>query len=97
MRSLFVMKIVILFALIWRVKCDICDFCACMKSDCAPAVDNTTNVCFNQIDEIFACNGNEQTFKMNQQPFDINSIQWPRRNTTISARFNHFNLTYLTK
>lgn len=87
----------ILCVIISCVKSDICDFCICTKSDCEPAIDNSTKECFDQIDEFFNCNANDQTFKMSQQTFDINSIQWPHRNTTVSARFNNFKLTYLTK
>lgn len=97
MTELFVIKVVILCVIISCVKSDICDFCTCTKSDCEPAIDNSTKECFDQIDEFFNCNANDQTFKMSQQTFDINSIQWPHRNTTVSARFNNFKLTYLTK
>lgn len=97
MEGLLVIKVLILCVIISRVKSDICDFCTCTKNDCEPAIDNSTKEYSDEIDEFFNCNANDQTFKMSQQTFDINSIQWPHRNTTVSARFNNFKLTYLTK
>lgn len=90
--------IVIGFMMISQISGDICDICVCTSTDCEPAKNDTGNACSDAADEFFACDGvRNDDVDETHQPIDLNSIQWPKRNTTVSARFNHFKLTYLTK
>lgn len=75
------------------IKGDICDYCVCKKSDCEPKI--SMDECHDQVDEQFMCDGNE--VREDQQTLNLNSIQWPIRNNTVSAHFNNFKLAYLTK
>lgn len=94
---------VILFAFASWVKCDICDICVCTKSECEASNDvsngaSNGTICLNQVDEYFVCDGSESKInEENRQSLDFNSIQWPNKNITVSATFNHFKLNYLTK
>lgn len=86
------LSIVIWFASISLIRGDICDICVCSKRNCEPAKDDSASACFDQFEEYFSCDGLEP-----HPPLDLNSIQWPNRNGSVSATFNNFKLTYLTK
>lgn len=91
------LSMVIWCAVISWISGDICDICVCTSSDCEPANSDSNNVCSDDVEEFFACDGIENNFNETHQRIDLNSIQWPNRNITVSARFNNFKLTYLSK
>lgn len=96
MRQLVKISIVIVIVSMFnsRVYGDICDICVCKKSN---GEDDSDGSYFDGVEEFFSCNGIEQNTKETHQPIDLNSIPWPSRNGSVSARFNNFKLTYLTK
>lgn len=77
------------------IRGDICDYCVCTKSDCEPANGITKSECHDQVDEQYLCDGSE--VRDDQSTLNLNSIQWPNRNNTVSVHFNNFKLAYLTK
>lgn len=90
------LSVLIWFAVISWISGDICDICICTPNDCKPAKSDN-NQCSDDVEEFFACNGIEMNFNETHQRLDLTSIQWPNRNITVSARFNHFKLPYLSK
>lgn len=79
-------RIIVVIVMISLIRGDICDVCTCTRNVC----DSTKySFCFNNVEEFFTCNGGDG--------IDLNSIQWPNRNITVSMKFNDFKLTYLTK
>lgn len=88
-----VTAVFVIFSVISWINCDICDVCMCSKTDCAAAKNDTTiGQCAGQLNEYVYCIGSEENF-------NLNSIPWPKHNTitTLTATFNHFKLTYLSK
>lgn len=80
--------------LITATRSDICDQCMC--AECDSVIENCSNdVISTNIDEIYICDGRNEKFS--NQTINLNNIQWPRRNVSISASFNNLNITYLTK
>lgn len=72
---------------------DICDSCACVQHEC----DSDDDICAPSIQEVYMCDGNADNLTKTNRTFDLNSILWPSRNVTVSATFNNFKFTYLTK
>lgn len=87
--------LIALFLILWAgVMGDICEQCVCSKFECESVIKNCST---NKIDLI--CDGKmEKLRKTNQSSiFSLETIQWPRRNITISAKLNYLNVTYLPK
>lgn len=91
------LSLVIWFAAISWISGDICDICVCTPNNCEPTKSDSNADCSVDVEEFFACDGAEDNPKETHQRLDLNSIQWPNRNINVSARFNHFKLTYLSK
>lgn len=72
---------------------DICDSCSCIRNDCDVESEN----CSQAIEEWYICDGAADNWTKSNKTFDLNSILWPSRNVTVSATFNNFKFTYLTK
>lgn len=94
MNQLRTIRIVILLAAISWIKCDICDICECTENECSGNRTESQCAFVADINEVFKCNGIDRE---NRPILDLNTIQWPMRNTTVAASFNQFKLTYLTK
>lgn len=88
----------VIFSMISWINCDICDVCMCSKFDCLP-VENDTSIgqCADRLNEYVYCDGSAENFE--EANFNLNSIPWPKYSTatTLTATFNHFKLTYLSK
>lgn len=82
-----------LFLILWvGVNGDICDQCVCPKFEC----ESVTKICStNEVDII--CDGKNEKLRKTNQSFNLETIQWPRRNITISAKLNYLNVTHLPK
>lgn len=96
MNHSIIISIVIVAMIISLVCGDFCDICVCTKtSELTQNYLEVTNS--QQIDEFYFCNGLEQKTKETNQEVDLNSVQWPRRNGSVSAQFNNFRIAYLTE
>lgn len=89
----------VIFSLFSWINCDICDICMCSKTVCI-AVENDTSIgqCAGQYEnEYVVCDGSVDSFE--ETNFNLNMIPWPKRNTKamLTATFNHFKATYLSK
>lgn len=91
------LPLMIWFAAISSISGDICDICVCTPNDCEPTNSDSNTECSVDVEEFFICDGAEDNPNETHQRLDLNSLQWPNRNITVSARFNHFKLTYLSK
>lgn len=84
----FCLNAILLMTLFVSIYGDLCDQCSCVSKS---VIENCTN-------EIIICDGtNEKIQKLNLSVFSLTGIQWPRRNVSISASFNHLNISHLTK
>lgn len=89
------MYLVVVNLLIWvivTVNADICDLCVCKKSVC----DGST-LCSPDFDKIYCCDGNQKVWRKFNQTIELDNIEWPSENCTVTVSFNNLKLTYLTK
>lgn len=82
-----------IFLILWaEVNGDICEQCVCSKFECESVIKNCS---INEID--INCDGKNDKLRKTNQSISLETIQWPRRNITISAKLNYLNVTFLPK
>lgn len=87
----------VIFSIISWINCDICDVCMCSKDNCALRNDSSIGQCASQSNKHVFCDGNDVNSKTDGPKFNLNNIPWPKHNAKLTATFNHFKLSYLSK
>lgn len=92
----FILSSIVVLSIVHQTQADICDLCDCNKCDSSDVQDAFK--CSEKIDEYYICDSNsEKLIESDQTIINLDNIQWPSKNTSISAAFNNLKLTYLSK